>query len=160
MNKPDSDHDIWDFVITRDDFTSFWLHPNWGDNTVPSGEVRADGVKLQPPPTGRGGSGKGQVYKHFKQARTEGNLKFDKRKNEIRGPTRAKVGQTAGAPPPLPLGPPLQPALVPGPPPHCTRPERHHRECESFRKIDFCRGRGSTDGELAAETMTFAAVAA
>ena len=29
QGKPQSDHDIWDFVFTRDDGTSFWLHPNW-----------------------------------------------------------------------------------------------------------------------------------
>ena len=114
----------WDFVITRDDLISFWLHPNWSDNVVNCGEVRADVVKLQPPPSGRGGSGRGQVYKHFKEARTDRNLKFDKLKNEIRGPTRAKVGQTAGAPPPLPGGPPPQPVLVTGPQPHCTQKAR------------------------------------
>ena len=106
LSKPESDHDIWDFVITRDDFTSFWLHPNWSSNVVDYGEVRAAVVKLQPPPSGRGGSGRGQVYKHFKEARKDCQLKFDKAKNELKGKTRAKAGPTAGAPPPVAWGTP------------------------------------------------------
>ena len=143
VNKPDSDHDIWDFVITRDDFTSFWLHPNWGDNIVHCGEVRADVVKLQPPPTGRGGSGKGQVYKHFKEARTDCKLKFDKAKNELKGNTRAKVGQTAGAPPPVASGTPAAASIGP----RATAALHHARP-------------GTTVNASRSERLIFAAVAA
>ena len=86
---PQSDHHQWDFVFTRDDGTSFWLHPNFSDNKVESGECSSSGHRVQPPPSGRGGSGPGQVYKAFKNARKEKDLKFDKGKNDLQGKTRA-----------------------------------------------------------------------
>ena len=79
------------FVFTRDDGTSFWLHPNWRDNKVEYGECSRSSLRVQPPPSGRGGSGHGQVYKGFKNARKEADLKFDKNKNELRGATRASA---------------------------------------------------------------------
>ena len=88
QGKPQSDHDLWDFVFERDDGTSFWLHPTWTDNKVQYGECSRSAHRVQPPPSGRGGSGHG-VYKGFKNARKEADLKFDKNKNELRGETRA-----------------------------------------------------------------------
>ena len=81
---------IWDFCFTRDDGTNFWLHPGWKDNKVPYGEITrsTDEVPLQPPAKGRGRGGKGQVYKFYKNARTDIMFKFDKSKNELTGKTR------------------------------------------------------------------------
>ena len=88
--KPESDHGIWDFVFFRDDGTSFWLHPNFTDNKVECGKC-SDAASVQPPPSGRGGSGKGQVFKSFKNARKVADLKLGKNKNELRGATRASA---------------------------------------------------------------------
>ena len=89
--EPNSDHDIWDFVITRDDGTAFWLHPNWSNNEVYHGEVQHPYIQLQPPASGRGGSMRGQVYKHFKNATTTCLLRFDEGKNVLVGKTRAQA---------------------------------------------------------------------
>ena len=91
QGKPSKDKEVWDFVLTRDDNTSFWLHPNWSDSKVHYGEVRQGPRELvQPPPSGIGGSGKG-VYKEKKFARDDDQVRFDKNKNELKGPTRAKA---------------------------------------------------------------------
>ena len=83
-------HMIWDFCFTRDDGTCFWLHPGWKDNKVHYGEIprSMDEVPLQPPANGRGRGGKGQVYKLYKNARTDRKFTLDKSKNELTGKTR------------------------------------------------------------------------
>ena len=137
--KPKIALDDWDFVFTRADMTRFWLHPQWGDNLVRYGEVRESAVSLEPPPRGRGVAalpGEGQVYKHYKFARTEDKLKLDREKNEVKGKQRPEViaaiaaGRGRGSgnhPPPLPQGPPPQPQLFPGPEPEFPQPTR---ECQ------------------------------
>ena len=95
------------------------------------GEVKEGGV-LEPPTRGRGaaGQGEGQVYKHYKFARTDAKLKLDRTKNAVKGDKRPEVraaladrGRGSGNPaPPLPPGPPPQPAFAPGPEPHCPQP--------------------------------------
>ena len=91
QDKPQRDHYIWDFVFTRDDGTRFWLHPNWSDSKVAYGECSRSGDRLEPPPSGRGGSGHGQVYKMFKNARKYMDVRFDKNKKALRGQTRANA---------------------------------------------------------------------
>ena len=88
-SNPQSDHDIWDFVFDRNDGTSFWLHPNWGNGKVEYGECDGSAHRVRPPASGRGGSGDG-MYKGYKNARKDADFKFDKTKNRLRGATRAK----------------------------------------------------------------------
>ena len=77
------------------------------------GEVKEGGV-LEPPPRGRGaaGQGEGQVYKHYKFARSDVKLRLDKAKNDVKGDKRPEVkaalagrGRGSGNP-----SPPPQPA--------------------------------------------------
>jgi hypothetical protein len=74
----------WDFVITRDDGSSCWLHPNWSNIDVDYGEVLANAVKLEPPASGRGGSNGRGTYRHYREARTEEKLKLDRNKNTVK----------------------------------------------------------------------------
>ena len=91
VNKPEHDLEVWDFVLTRSDGSSFWMHPNWGESWAGYGEVKAENELVQAPPSGRGSSGKGrQLFKEFKLARDDGRLHFDRNKNVIRGKTRVK----------------------------------------------------------------------
>ena len=83
--KPQSEeHVIWDFIFERADDSSFWLHPNWGNNNVAYGENTVVArAAIQPPPTGRGGSGP-KFFKCYKDLRLSKQLKFDKNKNEVK----------------------------------------------------------------------------
>ena len=83
--KPQSqEHVIWDFIFVRADDSSFWLHPNWGNNDVAYGECTVDTrAVIQPPPTGRGGSGP-KFFKYYKDLRVCRKLKFAKDKNEVK----------------------------------------------------------------------------
>ena len=85
--KPQStEHLIWDFIFERADKTSCWLHPNWGDNNVAYGENPVAGTAvaaIQPPSTGRGGSG-WKFFKFYKDARVTAVLKLDRDKNQIK----------------------------------------------------------------------------
>ena len=87
QGKDKRSHELWDFIIRRDDGTRFWLHPSATNNDVHYGEVDENEKPQGPPDSGPGGSGKG-VFKHYKNARTHNILKWDREKNLVRGPTR------------------------------------------------------------------------
>ena len=80
-------HHVWDFIFHRDDNSSCWLHPNFGDNKVEYGEGTSQGDisgwKLQPPTSGPGGSG-WKLFKYYKTARVDKPLKLDRSKNLIK----------------------------------------------------------------------------
>ena len=81
-------HETWDFVCHRDDNSSCWLHPNFGDGKVAYGEgacpnLHSSGVRLHAPTSGPGGSGY-KLFKYYKEARVDEWLKFDKSKNTIK----------------------------------------------------------------------------
>ena len=88
-------HSQWDFVLVRADQSSCWLHPNWGDNKVAYGEITADAAVevIQPPSTGRGGSGP-KLFTYFKNSRVDQVLRFDRSKNEVK---QHRDSQTADA---------------------------------------------------------------
>ena len=80
-------HHVWDFIFHRDDNSSCWLHPNFGDNKVEYGEGTSQGDisgwKLQPPTSGPGGSG-WKLFKYYKTVRADSLLKLDRNKNNIK----------------------------------------------------------------------------
>ena len=85
QSKP---HETWDFVCHRDDNSSCWLHPNFGDGKVAYGEgacpnLHSSGVRLHAPTSGPGGSGY-KLFKYYKEARVDALLKFDKSKNTLK----------------------------------------------------------------------------
>ena len=78
--------EIWDFIFHRDDNSSCWLHPKFGDNKVEYGEgpwPNISGWKLQEPTSGPGGSG-WKLFKYYKTARVDKPLKMDRSKNSIK----------------------------------------------------------------------------
>jgi hypothetical protein len=79
--------EIWDFIFHRDDNSSCWLHPNFGDNKVEYGEGTAvaaiSGWKLQQPTSGPGCSG-WKFFKYYKTTRVDKILKLDRSKNIIK----------------------------------------------------------------------------
>ena len=84
-------NDLWVFVLTRDDGTQVWMKPDWAHPTVKWGDI-ADRtqMRIEVPPEGRGGrrKGGGLYTEMINKNVTCPDLKFDLKKNEIRGRIR------------------------------------------------------------------------
>ena len=78
-------------MLTRDDGTQVWMKPDWAHPKAKWGDI-ADRtqMRIEVPPEGRGGRRKGGgLYTEMKNKNVTGpDLKFDIKKNEIRGRIR------------------------------------------------------------------------
>ena len=78
-------------MLTRDDGTQVWMKPEWANPRAKWGDI-ADRtqMRIEVPPEGRGGRRKGGgLYTEMKNKNGTGpDLKFDLKKNEIRGKIR------------------------------------------------------------------------
>jgi hypothetical protein len=123
-------HSEWNFVVTLDDGTAIFLHPNWSNSkiAVKKGANVWDESDMAVPNTGRGGTSGRGTFRAQVEKKVATYLRFDTRSrvDALAGwtlPDPQGKGNGKGAPPPIArLLPARTPPPPPPPPPACRVP--------------------------------------